>query len=122
MAQSRNRFRYQDMEKMMTMVLIADAAVMVTCLVAAGMGITWLKVTAAIIAILVSVLCLAYLYLTQELLRQRSLWMSVGFAAVVVVLAASLLLNFPSPSGKTPDNSGDQGDAPAVGAITAFIE
>ena len=122
MAQNRNRFSYKDMEQMMTYVLIAEAVVFVACLVASGLGITWLKIVTAIIAILGSVLCLAYLYLTQELLRPRSLWMSAGFAAIVLVLVVSLLLNYPSPSGKAKDESGDLGGTPAVGTITAFIE
>ena len=75
-----NRSRYKDLEKMMTLLLIASALDFVLYLVFAGAGIVWLKVITAIFAILMPVLCLGFLYMSKELLKQRSLWMSVGFA------------------------------------------
>ena len=90
--------RYKSMEKIMTRVLLADLGIFILFLVFAGIGIVWLKITLAIIAILTSILCLAYLYLTQELLKKRSLWMSVSAAAILVCILFSLILNFPSPN------------------------
>ena len=95
------RNRYKEMERYMTYALIGDAAVFALYLLFAGLGVVWLKVILAIIAIGTAGLGLAYLYLTQELLRKRSFWMSVGFASVAICLLFSLLLNFPSPR-KTP--------------------
>ncbi len=89
--------RYQIMEHYMTYALLADTVLFVLYLVFAGLGITWLKVTLSIIAILLSLLILTYLYLTKELLRRRSLWMSVAAAAITVCILFSLILNFPSP-------------------------
>lgn len=121
MAKKQNR--YQALEQRMTEVLIGDAAIFVVCLVASGLGITWLKVITAIIALLGSVLCLAFLYMSQELLRPRSLWMSMGFAAIVLVLVVSLLLRYPSPNGnQETDKSGDLGQIPAFGAVTLFLD
>lgn len=86
------------MERYMTYALLADLVIFVLYLIAAGTGIIWLKVITAIIAILLSGLCLAFLYLSQELLRPRSLWMSAAAAAIAVCVLFSLILNFPSPS------------------------
>ena len=90
--------RYKTMEKYMTWILLGDLCLFILFLIFAGIGIVWLKVTLAIIAILTSILCLAYLYLTQELLKNRSLWMSVSAAAILVCILFSLILNFPSPN------------------------
>ena len=90
--------RYAQMEGFMTRVLLGDLAVFVLYLISAGFGILWLKVIMAIIAFLVSGLCLAYLFLTQELMKKRSLWMSVSAGAILICLLVSLILNFPSPN------------------------
>lgn len=90
--------RYLQMEKVMTRVLLGDLAVFILYLIFAGIGIIWLKVITAIISIFVSVLCLAYLFLTQELLKKRSLWMSISAGAIAVCILFSLILNIPSPN------------------------
>lgn len=104
-----NRIRYKQMERYMTYALIADAALFLFYLLFAGLGITWLKAVTAILAILLSAACLLYLYLSRELLRRRSLWMTVGAAAITVCIIASLLLSFPSPNPvkASSDNSSD---------------
>ena len=40
---------------------------------------------------------LAFLYMTGELQKRRSLWMVVGFISVLACLLVSLICNFPSP-------------------------
>ena len=90
--------RYQEMEQYMTYLIIADAVLFVLYLLFAGLGIVWLKIVLAVLAILLSVLMLGYLYLTKELLNPRSLWMSAAAAAVTVCVLFSLILNFPSPT------------------------
>lgn len=94
--------RYQQMEKYITYGLIADAVLFILYLIFAGFGIIWMKVILAVLAFLLSAAILGYLYLTKELLRPRSLWMSVAAASVIVCLLFSLILNFPSPSYKLP--------------------
>ena len=89
---------YQFMEFIYTVALIAAAVLFVIYLIAAGCGIIWLKALTAIIAILVSGGALVLLYLSGELLKQRSLWLTAGFAAVILCLVVSLLLNYPSPN------------------------
>ncbi len=88
--------RYKDMERMMTYALIGDGVMFLVYLVAAITGVIWLKVVAAIIAFLVSGLCLCYLYFTKELLKPRSLWMTTAASAVILCTFFSLILNFPS--------------------------
>ena len=93
MAQKRNR--YKELEQLMTVALVASAVTFVLYLICAIAGILWLKIVTAVFAILLCVGGLAFLYLTKELLRQRSLWMTTGFLSVLLCLAVSLILNFP---------------------------
>ena len=93
MAQKRNR--YKEMEQLMTVALIASAVIFILYLICAIAGILWLKVVTAVFAILFCFGGLAFLYLTKELLRQRSLWMTTGFLSVLLCIVVSLILNFP---------------------------
>ena len=89
------RNRYKEMEKLMTTVLIADAIIFLLYLIVAGAGIVWLKVLTAILCFVFSLAGLGFLYLTKELLRQRSLWLSTGFFAVFMCVLVSLIVAFP---------------------------
>ena len=90
------RNRYREMEKKMTYVLLGNAAVFVLYMIFAASGIIALKVITAIVAILVSLLCLGYLYMNGEIRRRRSLWMATAAAAVLLCTLVSLILNFPA--------------------------
>lgn len=87
--------RYRKMEYTMTRLLLAEAAVFVLYLLFATFNATAMKWILAIIAIVGSGLCLGFLYMTGELLKKRSLWLSTGFAAVVLCTLVSLILRFP---------------------------
>jgi len=87
--------RYKEMEQMMTALLIFNAIIFVLFLVVSGAGIVWLRVLTAILTLGLSGLCLLFLYLSQELLRQRSLWMTTGFFSLLICTVASLILAFP---------------------------
>ena len=89
------RNRYKEMEKMMTVVLITDAALFLLYLIFAGAGVVWLKWVCGILNILISCAGLAFLYMSRELFKQRSLWLSTGFFAIVVCVLASMILAFP---------------------------
>ena len=95
---SRRNNRYNQMTTYMSYALLAAVLIFIIYLFAAGAGVIWLKATCAIRAILICVLCLAFLYLTKELLRPRSLWMSACALAITICTIFSLLLNFPSPA------------------------
>ena len=88
--------RYKEMERYMTYALIVDAVIFVLYLIFAATGVIWAKVITAIIAILVSGLCLVYLYMSQELTKPRSLWMATGAGAVLLCTVLSLVLNYPA--------------------------
>lgn len=93
-----NKKRYKTMELVLLLVLLLDLIFFITFLIGAGNGILWIKIVFSILTIIISVLCLVFLYKTGELLKQRSLWMSTAAAAILVCLLFSLILNFPSPS------------------------
>ncbi len=90
--------RYRIMEWYMTYVLVADLGLFLLYLIFAGFGVIWLKAITAVLAILISLGCLGFLYLTQELLRKRSLWMTTAAAAILLCTLMSLILNFPRPN------------------------
>ena len=90
--------RYKVMERYMTIALCVDAVLFFFYLIAAGNGVIWLKVILTLLCLGTSGLLLWFLYATKELLRQRSLWITTGAAAIAVCLLFSLLLNFPSPN------------------------
>jgi hypothetical protein len=92
------RKRYKDIERFLTMVLLADAGVFVLYMVFAGIGFTALKIICTILCIVASVACLALLYMTGEMKKARSRWLVLGFGCIVVCLLVSLLLNYPSPA------------------------
>ena len=92
------RRRYKDIERFLTQVLIADAAVFVLYMFFAGLGLGFLKITATVLCMLASVACLALLYMTGEMKKARSRWLVLGFGSIVVCLLVSLLLKYPSPA------------------------
>ena len=91
------RNRYRELEKKVTLMIAADAAVFVLYLLVAGAGVIALKVITAIVAIIVSLLGLGFLFMSGELLKKRSLWMTVAFASVLLCTIVSLVCNFPGP-------------------------
>ena len=98
MTMPQRKNRYFQMRKIMSCILLGDFAVFILYLIAAGLGIIWLKALTSIIAILTSLLCLGYLYMTQEIFKKRSFWMTVAAAAIIVCILYSLALNFPCPA------------------------
>ena len=91
------RSRYLQFERYMTIAIGCALFLFIIFLIASGTAIIWLKTITAICTILITLLSLGYLYLTQELLRRRSLWMSTAAAAILVCTIFSLILQFPSP-------------------------
>lgn len=112
MAERRNR--YKQLEQYITLALVADVGLFVLYMIFAGSGVTWIKVFLAVLCFVISAACIAVLFFSQELLRARSLWMTVTAGAVVLVLLFSLILNFPSPNPKKQPAPGPVQDAAAV--------
>lgn len=98
----RNKTRYKKMETIMTAVLCLDAVIFLAYLIFAGMGMVGLKVTAAVLCFLISGAVLYFLFMTRELLRRRSIWMTVAAVCVILCVLASLLLRFPAPAYVLP--------------------
>jgi cell division protein FtsW (lipid II flippase) len=92
------RMRYKQIDQLLTRVIIADTAVFILYLIFASMGLVALKVITAIIALIGSALCLAFLYKIGEFKKGRSRWLVMGFAAVAVCVLVSLILNYPAPA------------------------
>ena len=93
MAKRNNRYRQFDF--LMTRVVIGDAFLFLLYLLAAATGIGWLKGLCAFVTIVGSALGVAYLYLTQEWLKRRSLWITMSFAAIFLLTIVSLLCKVP---------------------------
>lgn len=98
----KNRARYKKMETIMTAVLCLDAAVFLLYLIFAGLGMVGLKVTTAVLCFLISGAALYFLYMTRELLRKRSIWMTLAAACIILCVLASLILRFPAPAYVLP--------------------
>ena len=111
---SKKQSRYQQMEWLMTCALVAAAGLFLLYLVFSAFGIVWLKVNFAILSILVSLACLAFLYVSNELLKRRSLWMSVGAGAVLLCLLFSLILNYPRPNPYKDSIPADTGSSSSL--------
>ena len=108
MADRQSQSRYKQMQFYLTIALIADFALFVLYLIVAGSGIIWLKIVLAVLIFLISLAALAFLYLTKELLRRRSLWMTLGAGAIALCLLFSLILNFPSPNPRKVRNDTEE--------------
>ncbi|HIT33299.1 MAG TPA: hypothetical protein IAC31_01550 [Candidatus Faecousia intestinigallinarum] len=115
--------RYQEFERYATYYLLGDAALFLLYLLFAGLGVVWLKVFLAIVAILASALGIGYLYITGELLRPRSLWMGTALAAIILCVLTSLILNYPSPNPYKDKDASSPSEpsisAPASGTAVA---
>ena len=92
------RNRYREMENKMTLVLLSAAVFFILYLVCASAGLAVLKYILAIVSIIASALCLAWLYITGEFKRRRSLWMITGFISIIACLLVSMILKYPFPT------------------------
>ena len=93
MAKRNNRYRQFDL--LMTRVVLGAVFVFLLYLLSAATGIGWLKGLTAIVAIVGSGLMIGYLYLTQEWLKKRSLWMTLSFASIILLTIMSLICKVP---------------------------
>ena len=107
--------RYKEMEQTTTLVLLADLILFIFYLIAAANGIVWLKLVLFILTFVASVLCLVFLYYAGELTKQRSFWMTTGFASIAFCVLLAFILNFPSPA---PYNTNTPSAAESTAATT----
>ena len=93
----RKKARYKKMESLVTGVLCVDALIFVAYLFFAGAGMIAMKVISAILCFLISGAVLYFLYMNKELMRKRSLWMTLAAGCIILCLLVSLILKFPAP-------------------------
>ncbi len=98
----RKKARYKKMETIMTAVLCLDAVIFAAYLIFAGAGMIALKVITAVFCFLISGAVLYFLYMTRELLRKRSIWMTLAAACIILCVLVSLILKFPAPKFVLP--------------------
>ena len=89
--------RYKDLELFLTILVVAMLALFIFYLVMAAGGKTVLQIIAAVMIGAVAAFCLWLLVKTRELLRQRSIWISLSFACCALVTLVSLLAGYPGP-------------------------
>ena len=87
--------RFQELEQRMTRILLVDLCLFLFYIIFAACNIIWLKVLTSIAVVLLSSACLAILYISNELKKPRSLWMTTAAISIVACLVFSLILNFP---------------------------
>lgn len=87
--------RYKQMERTISLVLLINLAVFLFYLVFALLAIDFLKTLMGIVSILIGLLILAYLFMTKELLRRRSLWMGVSALSIVLCTLVSMIVKYP---------------------------
>ena len=94
--------RYKAMETVVTAALCLDAVIFLAYLIFFFFGITGMKVITTILCFLISGIVLYFLYITRELLRKRSIWMSLAAACIILCVLISLILRFPAPAFVMP--------------------
>ncbi|MBR2047995.1 MAG: hypothetical protein IJ960_05290 [Oscillospiraceae bacterium] len=94
----RRRNQFRQLERGLTMVILADLVLFILTLAAGGSGIGWLKVIVGLCAILISGLGGTFLVLINEHKRRRSWWMLSAFASLLVCTLVSLITGYPFPA------------------------
>lgn len=92
-----NQSSYRFFEQFMTIVLFVGLAFFLLYLIMAGVGLVVMKIIFAVLAILLSGVCLFILYTSKEWLKPRSLWLTAAFASIILCTVVSLLCNYPAP-------------------------
>ena len=87
---------YKDLDKYMTYTLIGTGIAFVLYLLFALLGIIWLKVVLSILIFLVCAGVLTVLYLSGEISKLRSRWMTLGAACTALCLFVSLITGYVS--------------------------
>ncbi len=86
---------YKDLDRYMTYVLIGTGALFLLYLLFAALSIIWLKVILSILIFLACAGVLAVLYLSGEILKLRSRWMTLGAGCTALCLLVSLITGCP---------------------------
>ena len=92
-----NQGGYRQFERFLSIFLALSCAMFVLYLVTAGLGILVLKFILALVVAGLAGLGLFLLYRTKELLRSRSLYLTLSYGALLLLTIVSLICNYPAP-------------------------
>ncbi len=95
--ETKRRSKFRQLERSLTMVIIADFVLFALTLAAGGAGIGWLKIIVGVLTILISGLGCTFLVLINEHKRRRSWWMLSAFGSMLACTLVSLITNYPGP-------------------------
>lgn len=101
---------YKDLQQILSLALIGAFVLFIFYLIASGNEIIWLKAVLSVLIFLICLASLAFLFITQELLRPRSMWMTLAAGGITICLLFSLIFHFPCPNPRNyvaPDMSND---------------
>ena len=88
---------FRQLERNLTLVILADLILFILTLAASGTGILWLKIIVGLICMAISFLGGAFLVLINEHKRRRSWWLIVAFGSLFLCTLVSLLTASPTP-------------------------
>ena len=89
--------RYKDLEQFLTILVVAMLCLFIFYLFMASGGKTVLQIIAAVMIGAIAAFGLWLLVKSRELLRQRSIWMTLSFICCTLVTIVSLLAGYPGP-------------------------
>ena len=89
--------RYKDLELFLTILVVAMLAMFIFYLVMAAGGKTVLQIIAAVMVGSIAAFGLWLLAKSKELLRQRSIWITLSFLCCALVTIVSLMAGYPGP-------------------------
>lgn len=92
-----NKRNFKDLEMFLTILIVTMLVLFIFYLIMAGNGHTVLKFLSAILIFCVSGFGLWLLYGSKELLRQRSIWMTLSFLSGIICTLVSILTAYPGP-------------------------
>ncbi len=89
-----NKDQFQELEHMLTIFVFVDLALFVAYLIFAAASLLVAKILFAVLALVVAAYGLWVLYNTREILKQRSLWITCSFGAIILCTIVSLICQF----------------------------
>lgn len=93
---AQNRRSYKQLERMLTISVLADLAVFILMMFASSAGIGWLKILLGILVMVFSALGCVFLVLIDEHKRSRSLWILTAFGSLLLCTLVSLITGSPA--------------------------
>ncbi len=87
--------RFQELERLLSIFVLAAAVLFVGYLVSAACCLSVLKIVLAVLTIVISAFGLWVLIKARELTNPRGLWLTCSFFCIPLCVIVSLICNFP---------------------------